>query len=287
MHKKAQKKRFAPLLFVFAALAAIALIWYFNNFTIKTEYTVIYSDKVNNDVKIALISDLHGASFGKDNSYLIEKINDEAPDIVIAAGDMMTSGDKESMKTAAKLLATLSDSYPTYFVDGEHDKQSQSFHDALKETNVVCTPMYDSDNYYNISCFEDVLTVGETDIFLCGVSYYVSFYFDMNDYVQKPDDIFSIFVCHIPQIEEFEKFGADLTLSGDTHGGIIQLFGPAYFEGQWFPEITSDIPIYDKGLFEYQGGNMYVTPGLGAYPVAARFNNRPELSVITLKPREN
>lgn len=284
MHKKRTKKRIALLLFF---LAAIALIWYFNNFTIKTEYTVIYSDKVNNDVKIALISDLHGMNFGEDNSYLIEKINAESPDLIIAAGDMMTTGDDESKQTALKLLGTLADNYPTYFVDGEHDKQSQSFHDALEQTNVICTPMYDKDNYYNISCFEDTLTVGQTDIFVCGVSYYVSFYFDMNDYVDKPNDIFSIFVCHIPQIEEFEKFGADLTLSGDTHGGIIRLLGPAYFEGEWFPEVTSDIPIYDKGLFEYQGGNMYVTPGLGAYPVPARFNNRPELSIITLKPQEN
>lgn len=287
MHNKQSKKRIAAPFILIGAAIAIALIWYYNNFTIKTEYSEIYSEKVKNDIKIALISDLHGMEFGNDNSDLIEKINEENPDLVVAAGDMMTTNDDESRQVAVDLLSTLSESYPTYFADGEHDKQSQAFHDALGATNVVCTPMYDVENYYNISCFEDILTVGETDIFLCGVSYYSSFYFDMNDYVEKPDDIFSVFVCHIPQIGEFEKFGADLTLSGDTHGGIIQLFGPAYFEGNWFPEIASDIPIYDKGLFEYEGGQMYVTPGLGAYPVAARFNNRPELSIITVKPREN
>lgn len=287
MHKTKSKKRKTALIIFIGAVILILFIWYFNNFTIKTQYTEIYSDKVKNDIKIALISDLHGAQFGEDNSDLIEKINNENPDLIIAAGDMMTTNDDESKQTAIELLSTLAQSYPVYFADGEHDKQSQSFHDAIIQSGVVSTPMYDAKNYNNISCFEDTLTVKETDIYICGVSYYSSVYYDLNNYVDLPDDVFSVFVCHVPNMQEAERFGADLTLSGDTHGGIIQLFGPAYFEGKWFPELLYDIPIYDKGLFEHDNGYMYVSPGLGAYPVPARLNNRPELSIITIKPQEN
>ncbi len=284
-NENTKKRKNAPIIFI-GALTALFALWYYNNFTIKTVYTEITSDKVQNDVKIALISDLHGMKFGEDNKNLIETIDAQKPDIVVACGDMMTSTEpEETIPVAVELLSDLAEKYPVYFVDGEHDKLFESLHTALQDTNVTFTPMYDVENYYNISCFEDTITVGETEIYIGGVNYYSHFYFDMNEYITIPDDVFSIFLCHIPQIEEFEKIGADLTLSGDTHGGIIQLFGPAYFEGEWFPELTgSNTPVYDKGLFDYEGGQMYVTSGLGAYPIPARFNNRPEVCFITIRP---
>ena len=98
-------------------------------------------------------------------------------------------------------------------------------------------------------------------------------------------------MAHIPNYDSYAAFGADLTICGDTHGGIIQLpfgRGPAYYSetGEWFPEIFgSRSDIYDKGMFDYDGGTMFITSGLGAYPLAARFNNRPEIAFIDIVPQ--
>ena len=85
----------------------------------------------------------------------------------------------------------------------------------------------------------------------------------------------------------YEHFGADLTLCGDTHGEVVRLplIGPLYVNGWIFPKITSpDNPLYDKGLFPYENGNMYITSGIGNYPFPARFCNRPEIVSITILP---
>ncbi|MFR1841829.1 MAG: hypothetical protein ACLSWQ_05305 [Oscillospiraceae bacterium] len=87
--------------------------------------------------------------------------------------------------------------------------------------------------------------------------------------------------------KDYESFGADLTLCGDTHGGVIQIpfLGPAYHNSQILPELFgSKENVYDKGLFSYSGGYMFITSGIGNYPIPARFNNRPEIGEIIIKP---
>ena len=72
---------------------------------------------------------------------------------------------------------------------------------------------------------------------------------------------------------------------------MIQLpfdLGPVYdaSRNHWFPQITSpDETVYDKGIFEYSGGNMFITSGIGASPAPIRFNNRPEVVIMDIEPK--
>ncbi|MBQ7046940.1 MAG: hypothetical protein IJN85_04275, partial [Oscillospiraceae bacterium] len=76
----------------------------------------------------------------------------------------------------------------------------------------------------------------------------------------------------------------------DTHGGIIQLplLGPAYFDDTVLPEILSNNEVYDKGMYKYKGGQMFITSGVGnaikGRYAPVRFWNRPEIAIITLSP---
>lgn len=74
-------------------------------------------------------------------------------------------------------------------------------------------------------------------------------------------------------------WGADLTLSGHIHGGIVKL---PVFGGLLSPAVTF-FPVYDGGHFETAGRHLVVSRGLGNN-FARRFNNPPELSFITLTP---
>ncbi len=70
---------------------------------------------------------------------------------------------------------------------------------------------------------------------------------------------------------------------------MIQLpfgIGPVYSNeyNMWFPQVKTDDGIYDKGLFDYEGGHMFITSGLGDNPAPVRFNNRPEVAVIEIDP---
>ena len=94
-------------------------------------------------------------------------------------------------------------------------------------------------------------------------------------------------MAHIPNYEKFADFGADLTICADTHGGMIQLpFLGAVIDSatmKIFPELRGDT-VYDKGLFDYNGGTMFITSGIGVSPAPVRFNNRPEIAIIEISP---
>ena len=68
------------------------------------------------------------------------------------------------------------------------------------------------------------------------------------------------------------KTTAQLTLSGHTHGGQMQIFG-------WRP--TSIRQQEDYGLYEKNGRYLYITAGLGGL-VPFRLNMPNEIAVITL-----
>lgn len=68
------------------------------------------------------------------------------------------------------------------------------------------------------------------------------------------------------------KTTAQLTLSGHTHGGQMQIFG-------WRP--TSIRQQEDYGLYEQNGRYLYITAGLGGL-VPFRLNMPNEIAVITL-----
>ena len=68
------------------------------------------------------------------------------------------------------------------------------------------------------------------------------------------------------------KTTAQLTLSGHTHGGQVQIFG-------WRP--TSIRQQEDYGLYEQNGRYLYITAGLGGL-VPFRLNMPNEIAVITL-----
>lgn len=110
-----KKKKFIILIIII--ICAGLIIWYFNTFTIKTNYEIIESEKIADEITIIQISDLHGSSFGRNNKELIKKIEKEKPDIICVTGDMYTAKDEKGKQIALKLLQELAKSYKVYFVN--------------------------------------------------------------------------------------------------------------------------------------------------------------------------
>ena len=109
---KKKKKIFSLLLII----ALIASLWYFNNYSLKLTEQTIYSDKVENDVKIALVSDLHGVKFGKNNRKISELVNAQSPDLIFVLGDMYTQNHIKQIDTAVSLITELSQIADTYII---------------------------------------------------------------------------------------------------------------------------------------------------------------------------
>lgn len=91
MREKKRKRHIFILLTLF--IIAIAFFIFEDKHLVVSEY-IYNSDKVGPELeglKIVQISDLHNASFGKDNIRLINTINEQRPDIIVITGDLVDS----------------------------------------------------------------------------------------------------------------------------------------------------------------------------------------------------
>lgn len=275
--KKKKKTLRKFLLFI----AFIVLIWVYNNFTLKTTKQELYYDNVKNEIKVVALSDQHAEKYGISNKTIIRSIEKEKPDIIFVLGDMYSNHSvigEENVEISVKLMSDLvTDGYPVYFVPGEHDND-KNYLQTLREQEVKV-----------MDYKTEIIKVGDTDIQIYGINN-VRFTntFNLNNEFDSPsDDVFSILLAHIPMYDYYKNFGADLVLCGDTHGEIarLPLIGPIYVDNEFFPSITNpDNILYDKGLFPYDNGNMFITSGIGNYPFPARLCNRPEIVSITILP---
>lgn len=264
-----------------AVFTILFLIWWFNNYTLKTTKVELRSKKVKEPIRLAVLSDQHATKLGISNKRIEKRIKDADPDIVMILGDMYTSGSDADIRQIPVDLAAdiVSDGYPVYFVSGEHDTE-RSYISDLRKAGVHVM------NYES-----ETLTVKGSKIAIYGIdNVYYSPTFDLSKEYTLDEKCFNILMAHIPNYEKFEDFGADLTLCADTHGCMVQLpfgLGPAFYSdaGTWFPHFTDkELEVYDKGMFSYNGGKMFITSGIGVSPFPIRFNNRPEIAVIDIIP---
>ncbi len=272
--RKKRRRWWIPLVLLLAA----AGFWAFSNFTFRVTHTTLTSPKIQNNVRLALLSDLHGASFGPDNSFLVNAIRREQPDLVLALGDLYSSDRPWGKETALRLMRQLAEEFPVYFVPGEHD-HSTAFYGELEKAGVHVL------NYSYVP-----VTVGKTRLTLYGISNaYFSSTFDLKNAFDPPGtETYNILMAHIPNARAYDDWGPDLAVCGDTHGGVVQLplWGPLYYQGSWLPRVEGMEEVYDQGLFPLEKTQLYVSGGLGNYPYPLRLLNRPELAIITLTPED-
>jgi len=265
-----------------------------------TNYTVT-SNKIPNSFegyKILQLTDLHSASFGKDNAELIKIIDVIKPDIIVVTGDMMNFKNDDG-QVFITLAAKLVKRYPIYCISGNHEQK-------------IAQNASSSKIYYNFKKaleHEDVRFIdnkliaiqkNNESINIYGLKLPLKYYKslaekkrrkindpsadDINCYIGKVNSSeFNIVLMHTPQyFPAYANWGAHITLCGHIHGGIIRI---PFVGGLLSPDVTF-FPKYDAGRFEKGGSVMIVGRGLGSSGAwKVRINNNPEIVVLTLKHR--
>ncbi len=254
----------------------LLIFWYWSNFTIKTVNETLTTDKVTGEIKIALISDLHAYSFGKEHSKIIKTIEEMKPDLIFTLGDLYSRGQTDKIPETTEFLTRLSDIAKVYTVTGDHD-DDDIYKEELKKLRCITLLDYVCDD---IELNGNKLSIYGID------NVYFSSTFDLHNEFSEPNkERVNILLSHVPSMESYGDFGFDYIFCGDTHGGAIRLpfLGSVYYNGYILPKITYKGDITDKGLYEYESTSLFVTSGLGNFPVPLRFNNRPEICLITIK----
>jgi predicted MPP superfamily phosphohydrolase len=238
--------------------------------------------------KIAFISDIQADRYTSDRrlSNYIEKLNSTDPDLVLMAGDMITST-PNFINTSAQYLGKIKSKHGSYTCVGDHDNwayrgnKEKSLSEITEALNSVNIPMIDNDKL--------VLGIDSANIEVTFVT---------NTYVERANNIMlnsitkndnkadlRIFLTHQPRqflIDKAVENKYDLYLCGHTHGGQITFFFPFYNLSPTLAETT-----YMRGDFWFKNTLMIVTRGLGMSLAPVRFNSTPEITLISLKSGTN
>ncbi len=272
-----------PILFGFIALMLLVAV-YADNKRLKISRFSVKNERLPSafcGFKVLQISDLHGASFGKENSRLLAKIGAEKPDIIIITGDIINSRNADIEK-AKRLCEELGKIAPVFFSSGNHESRLESFEtlkNALEKTGVTVLENECAD-------FEKegqkIRICGLTDPkFVTDYSYKNSLAAVEKALEKMPLDgeKFKLLLAHRPELmAAYAAHSIDLVFSGHAHGGQfrIPLIGGLFVPNQGF------FPHYDAGFFLEGKTQMLVSCGLGRSIIPIRLFNPPNLVIAVL-----
>ncbi len=277
---------------IIAILIVVVCVLVFNYYELThfelNEY-IIFNDKINTDAEFLILSDLHDNTYGKNNSKLLECINNAGSSNIIIAGDMITGKRNRDWDSTINFLLELAKNHNIYYVNGNHEYRTkiypeyygykyQHYKEILEEAGVIFIEN-DSVRINNI-----IITGLEIDI-----RYYKKFkksYINIEEiesYIGKKDDkAYNILVAHNPRyIDEYIKWNPDMIISGHFHGGVLRL---PYVGGVISPQFDL-FPKYSGGLYNIGKIVGIVSKGLGTHSIKIRLFNKPE--VIKIKLQKN
>lgn len=263
-------------------IAAGAVFFQWSNHSLQVETFTYFSERLPegfDGCRIVHLSDLHGAQFGENNAELIDAVKAAAPDYIFLTGDILDRFRETPHSYAADLCAALADIAPTYFVTGNHEWALPGIRGLKSAISATGATVLTNEFV--------ALERGGDRILLAGVD-------DPNGFADQKtpeklaselyaayDDPFWLLLAHRNNYfaKQYCALGADLTLTGHAHGGMIRFpftDGLIGVERDFFPSYTA-------GFYEVGGADLFVSRGLGNSGPSFRLFNRPQVAVLTLK----
>ena len=293
IYKKKKEKLLKPeaaiVIFIitfFAIYVPVRIIYDYNTVSVRiVNYTKKSLPKDFNNFKIVLIADLQADGFTDDarlDNYL-NKVNKLNPDLILIAGDFITSSPKY-INVSAEHVGKLKAKYGVYACIGDHDnwayrsnykRSVTEIENALMKNNV---PMLDNTR--------KTITVDSSKI---NITFVTNTYVErikqsvLDTLTSNSSGDLKIFLAHQPRqtlINSAVKNNYDLYLCGHTHGGQVSLVFPFRYLTPTMFETK-----YIRGNFNFGNMLMIVTRGLGMSIAPIRYNSTPEITLIVLNKK--
>ena len=234
------------------------------------------------------LSDLHNVSYGEKNSRLLSEIRNEKPEVVFVGGDMLTGDVPPQTEAAVELMDELTRKYPVYYANGNHEHRMKINTEKYGES-------YEQYSSRIRSLGVHLLENSRKHVEICGLKMTIWGYelpveyfrrssrknleaAQITEVLGEPETAsYQILLAHHPAFfDAYAQWGADLTLSGHLHGGIVRL---PFVGGVISPQMRL-FPKYDRGIYKKEDKRLIVSAGLGSHTIPLRINNPAELVVI-------
>lgn len=259
---------FLPLSLAFS----LTVISYVNVMIPKTtEYRIETDKKLSKDYKIVYISDMHIGSAVKEKllDSLVSEINSISPDIVCFGGDIFDESTDERLFDYAIQNLSKIEADNKFFVFGNHERKNSygKIEAALEGAGVSVL----TDETADIN--SEISVIGRYDRGFSGQTGRA----DLEKLISDTDkDKTIILLDHQPcELENSEKLGVNLQLSGHTHAGqLIPL--------NFIASLTNE---YGYGHLQSSGYDLIVSSGYGVWGFPLRLGSRSEIVSLTLSEK--
>lgn len=256
MLRKKSKRHF----YIVTVIVVLLVIWTaWSNTTVGITHYTVASDKLPasfDHYSIVVVSDLHNAEFGENNSQLIKLIEKEKPDIIVITGDLVDSN-KTNIDIAQKLVGTLTGIAPCYYVTGNHEawlgEQYQELESILLDEGVAI--LHDR-AVQLIKNTESIQLAGLDDPDFTGRAPLQQSMIKTKINNMNLTDNYCVLLSHRPEaFEDYVSENIDLVLSGHAHGGQFRLpiIGGIVAPNQGL------FPKYDAGIYSENYTTMVVS----------------------------
>lgn len=252
----------------------------------------VCSPKIRQAACAAVIADLHGFSYGKDNKRLLEQVKQIEPQVIFIPGDLLVSKYTDTYEKALKTLQELVKIAPVYYSYGNHESRLRDpervnypiFLEYLRQAGALGVQIMETESRE--------ISLGENRVMLSALELELDYYEKggippmeesyMSEHLKlQKEELFQILLAHNPAYaEEYAKWGADVTFCGHNHGGLIRIPGIGSLIS---PQLTL-FPKYDAGKFQIGNRCVIVSRGLGTHTFHVRIFNRAELLQINFLP---
>ncbi|KAF0092069.1 MAG: metallophosphoesterase [Fusobacteria bacterium] len=260
-------------------LVGVYNIW--NNNRVELTEIEITSNNIPEEFKgtrIVQVSDFHNSMFGKDQSKILEKLNEAKPDFILITGDLI---DRRNTKidVAVSFVEEAIKIAPIYFVTGNHEMLAEDY-------NILRNKLID-EGVIVLDNESVILKSGQSTLKLSGIidpgktegSGKVKKVNASLASIEGESADFSILLAHRPDLfKVYAKYDYDIIFSGHAHGGQFRF---PFIGGLLAPD-QGFFPKYDSGLFRLGKTTMIVSRGLGNSLFPFRLFNGPELIIVEL-----
>lgn len=277
------KRDFAKAFLIVSLLSMIysagKMVWDTYRITIEqVNYTLPPGNEIPDSLTIVHIADLHADQYTgvADLNRYIQKVNEAKPDIVIFAGDLITSG-RDYIVAGAEALQKIESAYGVYFVMGDHDywTGTEPISEALTERGIN---VLQNENAWIDHRGALIKISGITELYSNRVSAEVLDQLMDDNRGEK----LSILAAHQASERLVGKSldkGVNLLLTGHTHGGQMRIpifFYPVTAARAETPYVNGNWKLGDYLL-------LNVNNGLGFTLSPVRYNAPAGVSIIRVE----
>lgn len=256
-----------------------------------TRYTVSSSKwKGDESGNIIFISDLHNHEYGLRNEDLICAIEKENPELILIGGDVLVGKENVSYEVAAEFVEAICKIAPVYYANGNHEQRMKEHPEKYGNAYALYKNRLCEAGVHFLENESESVILDGNQLCLTGLELQMEVYEKMTSHTVAKEDVtqkigeidpkqIQVLLAHNPEyMDAYQDWGADITLSGHLHGGLIcfsngkSIITPQF---HFFPKYAGEMKVQD-------GHTAIVSRGLGTHTVNVRLFNPAELIVFRL-----